>query len=74
MFSDKFVNEMMRFLNREDIRVEMKRFLRPLIDMILKELYPYVYISMVLVGISFLLTLSIFVLVIRKSPNRCTIE
>jgi len=74
MFSDKFANEMMRFLNREDIRVEMKRFLRPLIDMILKELYPYVYISMVLVGISFLLTLSIFVLVIRKSPNRCTIE
>jgi hypothetical protein len=60
----------MAFLNRDDMKQEMKLFIRPLVDMILQELYPYVYMSMIFVFISFLLTLSIFVLVIRKNADK----
>jgi hypothetical protein len=70
MFSDNFAKETMAFLNRDDMKQEMKLFIRPLVDMILQELYPYVYMSMIFVFISFLLTLSIFVLVIRKNADK----
>lgn len=41
-------------------------FTSPLSILILNEIYPYVYLSMILVIISFLLILSIFVLLIRQ--------
>lgn len=41
-------------------------FTTPLSSLILNELYPYVYISIILVVISFLLILSIFIMLIRQ--------
>lgn len=41
-------------------------FTSPLSVLILNEIYPYVYVSIILVIISFLLILSIFVLLIRQ--------
>jgi hypothetical protein len=37
------------------------------IDMIMQEIYPYIYLSVVFVMISFLLTLGIFVMLMRTS-------
>ena len=42
----------------------------PVIDMIMQEIYPYIYLSVVFVMISFLLTLSIFILLLRTSYFR----
>jgi len=47
--------------------------MKPMIDLILQELYPYIFLSIVFVFISFLLILGIFVLLLRnkiltKSP------
>lgn len=41
-------------------------FTTPLSSLILNEIYPYVYLSIILVVISFLLILSIFVMLIRQ--------
>jgi hypothetical protein len=37
------------------------------IDMIMQEIYPYIYLSVVFVMISFLMTLGIFVLLMRTA-------
>lgn len=55
-------------VKQDDVKQEMKLIVRPFINMMLLEIYPYLYASLVFVCISFLLTLSIFVLVIKKSP------
>ena len=45
-----------------------KNIMRPVIDMILKELFPYIYISIVFVFISFMLILGIFVMLLKSKP------
>jgi len=53
-------------LKRDDVKAEMKEFVRPIIDLILQELYPYIYLSILFVLISFLLILGIFLLLLRN--------
>jgi len=67
MFNEDFVKECASIVNRDDVKREMKRTLRPVIDLVLTELYPYIYVSLMFVCVSFLLTLAIFVLLIRKN-------
>lgn len=53
-------------LKREDIKNELKNLMSPLVDMILVDIYPYIYLSLIFVCISFLLHLGIFVLLLRS--------
>ena len=71
-FKEKIVQECLEILGREDVKDEIKNITKPLIDIILKEIYPYIYISIIFVLISFLLILGIFILLMRnkfKIPN-----
>ena len=52
-------------LKREDVKNELKGLLSPLIDLILVDIYPYIYLSLIFVIISFLLHLGIFVLLLK---------
>ena len=52
-------------LKREDIKTELKLLLKPMMDVILQEIYPYIFLSMIFVFISFLLILGIFILLLR---------
>ena len=45
---------------------EFKRCMRPFINLLLQEIYPYIYISMLFVFVAFFLILAIFVLLIRE--------
>lgn len=45
---------------------EFKKCMRPLIQMLLQEIYPYIYISILFVFVAFFLLLAIFVLLIRE--------
>ena len=56
-------------LKREDVKNELKNLMSPLVDMILVDIYPYIYLSLIFVCISFLLHLGIFVLLLRSKPN-----
>ena len=48
------VQECLGILKRDDVKQEMKHLVRPMINMILKELYPYIFLSIIFVFISFL--------------------
>ena len=63
----KFLEKCLNLLKREDVKSEIKNVISPLIQMILIELYPYIYISLIVVIISFLLHLGIFFILLR--PN-----
>ena len=60
------VQQCLSILKREDVREEMKHLVRPMINMIVKELYPYIFLSIIFVFISFLLILGIFILLLRN--------
>jgi hypothetical protein len=63
---DKFIEEFKEIFKRQDIKNEIKILFKPIIDMILIEIYPFIYISLVFVIISFLLILAIFILILRN--------
>ena len=66
MLKDKLINECIDILNRDDVKKEVKIFITPIIDLILIQITPYLYLCMTFVIISFLLHLGIFVLLLRK--------
>ena len=63
---ETIVNECLKVLHRKDVKEEFKELMRPLIDMIIKEIYPYIFVSIIFVFISFLLILGIFILLLRN--------
>lgn len=66
---DTFVCKCLEILKRPEVKSEIKDFIRPMIDLILQEIYPYIYLSMLFVIISFLLILAIFILLLRNTPH-----
>jgi len=70
MLKTSIINECISILKREDVKSEVKTFVTPIIDLILVQIYPYLYLCMMFVIISFLLHLGIFILLLRnKSFN-----
>lgn len=67
---DIFINECLLLLKRQDVKETLKEFIAPIIQPIvtnlLKEINPYIYLSLIFVFISFLLHLGIFILLIRN--------
>lgn len=53
-------------LKRNDVKNEFIELTKPLVENILKEIYPYIYISLILVIISFLLMWGIFILLLKN--------
>lgn len=66
MMKDTILEQCLVILKREDVKTELKNLISPLVDLILVQLYPYVYLSLMFVLISFLLHLGIFVLLLRN--------
>ena len=54
---DKIIQHCLEIIKKDDVRTELKNAMKPVVDSILKKIYPYIYISMVFVIISFLITL-----------------
>ncbi len=66
---DTVLRQCLAILKREDVKTELKHLMRPMIDLILQEIYPYIFLSMIFVFISFLLILGIFILLMRYKIN-----
>ena len=64
---ESLINECVGILKRKDVKEEIKELFRPIIDLILQEIYPYILLSMLFVIISFLLILGIFILLLRNN-------
>lgn len=63
---EPLIQQCLDILKREDVKVELKNLFRPIIDLILQEIYPYIYLSVLFVLVSFLLILGIFILLLRN--------
>jgi hypothetical protein len=66
---DSFVQQCLDILKREDIKKEFKILLKPVIDFILYEINPYIYIIMSLVFLIFVMILAILILLILIIRN-----
>ena len=55
----------MEILSREDIKIQMKQMFTPIIQLLLDEMYPYIYLSILFVIICFILILGNFILLLR---------
>lgn len=56
----------LQFIKRDDVKDEIKNLFSPIIELILIQIYPYIYLSLIFVIISFLLHLGIFILLLRN--------
>ena len=63
---EQFIQECVSLFRREDVKKEFKTLMQPLIGLLLQEIYPYIFLSLMFVIIGFLLILGIFVLLLRN--------
>jgi hypothetical protein len=67
---NKFIEECIILLKKdENVKNIINPLIEPIINNLLKELNPYIYLSLVFVFISFLLHLGIFFLLVSNKLN-----
>ena len=42
---DKFITECLDVLDRKDVKEHFKDLMKPIIELLLKDLYPYIFLS-----------------------------
>lgn len=67
---DSLVQQCLDILKRDDIKNEFKLMLNPLIDFILFEIYPYIYLTVIFFLLIFLMILAILLLLIYILRNK----
>ena len=70
---ESVVNQCLDILKREDIKNEFKMLLKPVIDFILYEINPYIYMTLSLVFLIFIMILAILIILILLLRNKQTI-
>ena len=63
---ESIIQHCLNLLKRDDVKEELKAVMRPVVDMLLQQITPYIYLSITFVFISFLLILGIFILLLRS--------
>ena len=70
---ENFLEQCLYLLNKKEIKKQIKEILNPFLEIITKtllnEIYPYIYLSLIFVIISFILHLGIFILLFRKNNS-----
>jgi len=67
---DTLVKQCLDILKRDDIKNELKMLLKPIIDFILYEINPYIFITITLVFFVFVMNLAILVILIMVLRNK----
>jgi hypothetical protein len=67
---NKLIKECLDILTRDEVKDKIRVVLTPIIDLIMKQLYPYIYICVSLVCLMFLLVLAILILLITILRNK----
>jgi hypothetical protein len=71
---DSLVQQCLDILKRDDIKNEFKMLLKPVIDFILYEINPYIYITLSLVFLIFVMILAILIILIMLLRNKQVIS
>jgi len=64
--ANKFSQICLDLLNDPGVKNNIKQAINPLVEPILDEIYPYIYVSLTFVIISFILHLAILIILIKK--------
>lgn len=68
---ENFLEQCLFLLNKKEIKEQIKEILHPFLQIITKtllnEIYPYIYLSLIFVIVSFILHLGIFILLFRNN-------
>ena len=67
---NKLIKECLEILNRDEVKDKIRVVLSPVIDLILSQLYPYIYICVSLICLMFILVLAILILLITILRNK----
>ena len=67
---DSLVQQCLDILKRDDIKNEFKMLLKPVIDFILYEINPYIYITATLVFLIFVMILAILIILLLLLRNK----
>ena len=67
---ESLIQQCLDILKREDIKNEIKMLLKPVIDFILYEINPYIYIIVALVFLIFIMILGILFILIMLLRNK----
>ena len=67
---DSLAQQCLDILKRDDIKNEFKMLLKPVIDFILYEINPYIYITVALVFLIFVMILAILIILIMLLRNK----
>ena len=67
---DSIINQCLDILKTDDVRNEIKVIFSPVTDLILYEIYPYIYVIISLVFLIFILILAILCLLIFILRNK----
>jgi|TARA_B110000261_G_scaffold164583_1_gene215062 hypothetical protein len=63
---EMLIKECINVLHKDEVKKEFKELMKPLLSMLVQEIYPYIFLSIIFVFISFLLLLGIFILLLRN--------
>ena len=66
------VQQCLEIIKREDIKKELKTILKPVIEFILYEINPYIYITVTLMVTTFIMILIILIILIFLIRNKPT--
>ena len=67
---ESIVQQCLDILKRDDVKNEFKSMLKPIIDFILYEINPYIYITVTLVFMIFIMILAILLILIYILRNK----
>ena len=62
----QFLQKCLDMLQEREVQDKILLFMRPFINCILDEIYPYIYLSILLVFVCFFLIVAIFYILIKK--------
>ena len=71
---DSLVQQCLDVLKREDIKNELKILVSPILEFVLHEITPYIYIILSLVFLIFIMILAILILLILVLRNKSLIQ
>ena len=71
---DSFAQQCLDILKREDIKKEFKMLLKPVIDFILYEINPCIYVIVSLVFLMFIMILAILIMLILLIRNKHIVD
>jgi hypothetical protein len=71
---ESLVQQFLDILKREEVKNEIKTLFKPVINFILYEINPYIYITVALVFLIFIMILAILIILILLIRNKQIIQ